>query len=104
MKVIGFNGSPRKNWNTAILLNKALEGSASLGAETELIHLYDIDYKGCTSCFACKRKLLYFYFRWVFLRFYDLPFHMHFVYTGYFAYGHFHIPALGDSCHIPIGQ
>ena len=54
MKVIAFNGSPRKNWNTATLLKHALEGAASQGAETELIHLYDYDYKGCISCFACK--------------------------------------------------
>ena len=55
MKVIALNGSPRKNWNTATLLNHALEGAASQGAETELIHLYDLDFKGCISCFACKR-------------------------------------------------
>ncbi|MDR3667072.1 MAG: flavodoxin family protein [Ignavibacteriaceae bacterium] len=56
MKIIAINGSPRKKWNTATLLNKALEGAASQGAETELIHLYDLDYKGCISCFACKIK------------------------------------------------
>ena len=56
MKIIAFNGSPRKNWNTAILLNKALEGAESGGAQTELIHLYDLNYKGCISCFACKMK------------------------------------------------
>ena len=56
MKIIAFNGSPRKNWNTATLLKKALEGAASNGAETELIHLYDLNYKGCLSCFACKTK------------------------------------------------
>ncbi len=56
MKVIAFNGSPRKTWNTATLLNKALEGAASQGAEIELIHLYDLNYKGCISCFACKTK------------------------------------------------
>jgi len=56
MKVLAFNGSPRKKWNTATLLEKALEGSASQGAETELIHLYDLNYKGCVSCFACKTK------------------------------------------------
>lgn len=55
MKVIAFNGSPRKNGNTAALLKYALEGAVSQGAETELIHLYDINYKGCVSCFACKR-------------------------------------------------
>lgn len=56
MKVIAINGSPRKKWNTAMLLEKALEGAASKGAETELVHLYDLDYKGCTSCFSCKLK------------------------------------------------
>ena len=56
MKIIAFNGSPRKNWNTATLLKKALEGAASQGAETELIHLYDLNFKGCKSCFACKTK------------------------------------------------
>ena len=56
MKIIAFNGSPRKNQNTATLLNKALEGAASQGAETELVHLYNLNYKGCISCFACKLK------------------------------------------------
>ncbi|MDV2481867.1 flavodoxin family protein [Methanoculleus sp. Wushi-C6] len=54
--VIGINGSPRKTWNTATLLGHALKGAASSGAETELVHLYDLDFKGCTSCFACKMK------------------------------------------------
>jgi len=56
MKVIAFNGSPRKKWNTATLLEKALEGALSQGAETELIHLYDLNYTGCISCFSCKMK------------------------------------------------
>ncbi|KKH95081.1 flavodoxin [Methanosarcina sp. 1.H.T.1A.1] len=56
MKVIAINGSPRKKWNTATLLEKALEGAASEGVETEIVHLYDLNFKGCTSCFACKLK------------------------------------------------
>lgn len=56
MKVIAFNGSPRKKGNTATLINHVLKGAESLGAETELIHLYDYNYKGCISCFACKLK------------------------------------------------
>jgi multimeric flavodoxin WrbA len=56
MQIIGFNGSPRKQWNTATLLTKALEGAASQGASTKLVHLYDVDYKGCQSCFSCKKK------------------------------------------------
>lgn len=54
MKIIGINGSPRKKWNTAALLTNALEGAASQGIDTELVHLYDLDFKGCKSCFACK--------------------------------------------------
>ena len=55
MKIIAINGSPRRNRNTAALLDKALEGAAAAGAETELIHLYPLDFKGCASCFCCKR-------------------------------------------------
>lgn len=56
MKVIAVNGSPRKTNNTATLLEHALKGAESVGAETEMIHLNDLDFKGCISCFACKRK------------------------------------------------
>ena len=55
MKVLGINGSPRKGWNTETLVNKALEGAASAGAETELIQLYAEPIKGCMECYACKR-------------------------------------------------
>jgi multimeric flavodoxin WrbA len=56
MKILAVNGSPRKKWNTVTLLNKTLEGAASQGAETELVNLYDLNYKGCISCFSCKLK------------------------------------------------
>ena len=56
MKAIGINGSPRKGWNTETLVKRALEGAASVGAETELIQLYAEPIKGCLECFACKRK------------------------------------------------
>lgn len=55
MKVIAVNGSPRKTWNTATLLEHALAGATGSGAETELVHLYDLEFKGCISCFACKK-------------------------------------------------
>ncbi len=55
MKVIAINGSPRKKWNTAQLLNKALEGAKSQGAETELVNLYDLEYKGCKVVFHVKQ-------------------------------------------------
>lgn len=55
MNLIAINGSPRKTWNTATLLQHALDGAAAQGATAELIHLYDLNFKGCTSCFACKK-------------------------------------------------
>ena len=56
MKVMALNGSPRKKkWNTITLLKEALKGAASVGAETELIQLYDLKFSGCISCFSCKR-------------------------------------------------
>ena len=56
MNVIAVNGSPRKDWSTGTLLKSALEGAESVGAQTSLVHLYDLTYQGCTSCFSCKRK------------------------------------------------
>ncbi len=56
MKALFVNGSPRKNWNTDQMLDEAIKGAESLGVTCEKVHLYDIDYKGCVSCFACKAK------------------------------------------------
>ncbi len=42
MKMIAVNGSPRKNGNTAVLLENALRGARENGAETRLVHLYDL--------------------------------------------------------------
>lgn len=58
MKIFAVNGSPRTKWNTAKILQNALEGAASVteNAQTETINLYGLDhYTGCTSCFQCKR-------------------------------------------------
>ena len=54
MKAIAINGSPRKNWNTDMLLQQALKGAEDAGAQTELIQLSDLSFSGCRSCFACK--------------------------------------------------
>ena len=54
MNVIAVNGSPRKDWSTGTLLRSALEGADSMGAQTRVVHLYDLTYKGCTSCFRAR--------------------------------------------------
>lgn len=56
MKIIAINGSPRRAGNTSALLHKTLEGAASAGAAVEYVDLYPLTYKGCLSCFYCKRK------------------------------------------------
>ena len=55
MKAIAINGSPRKGWNTDMILQQALKGASDAGAETELIQLSELTFSGCRSCFACKR-------------------------------------------------
>ena len=56
MKVLAINGQRQKTVEHGNMLNKALDGAASKGAQTELIHLYDLNFTGCTSCYECKLK------------------------------------------------
>ena len=49
-----INGSPRKNWNTAKMCKRKKKGVTDAGLKAEIINLYDLNYKGCYSCFACK--------------------------------------------------
>lgn len=55
-KVIVLNASPRKNFNTAKLLKEAQKGAESVGASVEYYDLYNYNFLGCRSCFACQRK------------------------------------------------
>jgi len=57
-KIIIIDGGPRKNMNTAKLLQSFAKGAKSAGNDVEVktIRLYDLDYKGCMSCMACKLK------------------------------------------------
>ena len=56
MKALLINGSPRKKFNTAQMLESTMKGAADVGAETEWVNLYDYEFTGCRSCFACKIK------------------------------------------------
>ena len=57
-KIIIIDGGPRKNFNTAAMLQKFADGANSASSEIEVktMRLYDMDYKGCMSCMACKIK------------------------------------------------
>lgn len=57
-KIIIIDGGPRKNMNTAQLLQRFAEGVKSVGNDVEVktVWLYELDYKGCVSCMSCKLK------------------------------------------------
>lgn len=57
MKVIAINGSPRKKGNTSTILQEVLDGAAEKGAETRMIHLNELNMKGCQGCLACREDL-----------------------------------------------
>ena len=56
MNAILVNGSPRKNGNTAALLDKVREGLETSGCEAKTVSLASLKLRGCTSCLACKVK------------------------------------------------
>ena len=56
MKTVILNASPRKNWNTAQLMQEAKRGAEEAGHEVTYVNLYDLKYTGCKSCLGCKRK------------------------------------------------
>jgi multimeric flavodoxin WrbA len=53
MKVVAFNGSPRKEGNTAILINRIFRELDNEGIETELVHLSHKEIHGCIACYKC---------------------------------------------------
>ena len=61
MKVIGINGSARKDGNTAILIRTVFEELNKQGIETELIQLPEYKIRPCRlceggKCLACMEK------------------------------------------------
>ncbi len=56
MKVIGINGSARKDGNTAIIIKKVFGMLEKAGIETELIQLAGKPVQGCTACYACFKN------------------------------------------------
>ncbi len=53
MKVLGIYGSPRKGGNTDQLLDKALEGAESAGAEVSRVYARNLNMCGCIECGGC---------------------------------------------------
>ena len=55
IKVLGIYGSPRKGGNSDQLLDKALEGARSAGAETKAVYARDLKMCGCLECGGCDK-------------------------------------------------
>jgi multimeric flavodoxin WrbA len=55
MKVVAFNGSARKDGNTAVLLRRVLQVLEKEGIETELFQMAGQPIHGCTSCGICRK-------------------------------------------------
>ncbi len=53
MKVVGINGSARKDGNTAILIRKVFGELEAAGIETELFQMAGKKIRGCTACGKC---------------------------------------------------
>lgn len=56
MKVIGFNGSPRKKGNTFCSLTTVLGELEQAGIETEIIQVGKEKIQGCRACYACAKN------------------------------------------------
>jgi multimeric flavodoxin WrbA len=53
MKVVAFNGSARKDGNTAIMVRAVFKELEAEGVETELVQLHNKRFRGCTACLKC---------------------------------------------------
>ncbi len=56
MKVVAFNGSPREDGNTSILLRIVLSELEAEGIETEFVQVGGRKIAGCTACEECRRN------------------------------------------------
>jgi multimeric flavodoxin WrbA len=54
MKVIGINGSPRKNGNVETLVQTVLDAAAEKGHATQKFNLNELEFAGCQACMYCK--------------------------------------------------
>ena len=56
MKVVAFNGSPRKGGNTEILIRHVFDELHKEGIETEFVQVGGQRIRGCLACMTCREK------------------------------------------------
>ena len=52
-KIIGIAGSPRRKGNSTTLLQQVLQGAEDRGAESQIIFLNGLSFRGCQACDSC---------------------------------------------------
>ena len=55
MKIVIFNGSPRKDGNTAAILKGVAKNYKDKGAEVDYFDLFAMNFKDCSACMGCKK-------------------------------------------------
>jgi len=58
MRVLALMGSPRKQGNTDILVDRVLDAAAEASAEVEKVMVADLEIRGCVACYACRETEL----------------------------------------------
>jgi multimeric flavodoxin WrbA len=53
IRALGIAASPRRNGNSSTLLRAALDGASAAGAESAIIRINDLTFKGCQACVSC---------------------------------------------------
>ena len=55
MKTIVINAAPKRRGCNAKLMQSAMKGAESVGAEVKYVDLYKLDLHGCMTCLICKK-------------------------------------------------
>jgi len=56
IKVVAFNGSPRKDGNTSILIRHVFAELEKEGIKTQLVSLAGQPLRGCSACYQCSKN------------------------------------------------
>jgi multimeric flavodoxin WrbA len=56
MRVVAFNGSPRKKGNTYTMLKTVIEELERECIKTELVQLGGKELRGCQACYTCRKR------------------------------------------------
>lgn len=57
--ILGFGGSPRKNGNADVPLDRILKGARGKNLSAAKVHLRDFRFRGCLGCERCRKNRIY---------------------------------------------